>query len=316
MIIKRKEGWGTLTYDTVGHRFSYVKKNGKDAVPYIQEPIVLNVDLTFKCNMACRHCVAKDFDEIPDLVVSQENMRFVNTSPFMVVVITGGEPMLPEYEDRLRLLLRQISNKGIVIDTNGTIKPTDSLVQAIREVGALIRVSWDSVRPQDEIHFRRVGKTKRENGKMELEYYWKKIDNVKYLKSKGLNVAVQTVIHRINLNSVLRMPDALNELGVKQWYIQRFIPSYKAAEEGNLDIPTYEVVIANLKKQCQKLAIECIAKKDKRHNSVFLLVGDGLIYTQGEKPRQKIEIGSIKHGIRYFDYVSCSDHSDRYYGGS
>ncbi|MFC1902595.1 radical SAM protein [Chloroflexota bacterium] len=323
MIIEREESWGLLKYDTLEHRFSWVTKNGHDTTPYIREPVVLNADLTMKCNMACRHCVAKDFEQVfeqaKDLEVSKELIACINNSPFMVIVITGGEPLLPEYEDRLTRLLKEIKNKGLVIDTNGTIIPSDSVINTIVQKDVLVRVSWDSGRPQDEIHFRQAKKKKGDSSRIHFDYYYKKIETIRYFSSRGINVAVQSVLSSKNVISITEMPAKLSELGIKKWYIQRFIPSHRMAKEDNIDITAglYEHIVANLAAKCLKMNIECVVKKDRRHNSVFLLLGEGDLYTQGEKPRQKIFVGSIKENLpRYFDYVSCSDHADRYYGGN
>lgn len=316
MIIEREENWGILRYDTFEHNFSCVKTNRNSAIPYAREPVVLNLDLTMKCNMDCRHCVAKDFKDVKDLDVSSEMIEYINNSPFMVIVITGGEPLLPECEKKLMRLLQEINKKGLIIDTNGTIAPNDSLVKRILETDTLVRISWDSCRPQDEIYFRQVKKKKGEGHNIDLDYFNKKLEMVKYFRSKGINVAIQSVLHKKNISSITEMPTVLSELHIKKWYIQRYIPSYKVANDKNLDITTsnYENVVASLDEKCHKVNIECIAKKDRRHNSVFLLVGEGALYTQGEKPGQKIPLGSYKNRISYFDYVSCSDHCERYYG--
>lgn len=325
MIIEREENWGTLRYDTSEHRFSYVKTDGKDTLAYAQEPVVLNVDLTLKCNMACRHCVAKDFVDVKDLEVTEELIGYINESPFMVIVITGGEPLLPECERELLKLVQSVKRKGIIIDTNGTIMPSDKLISSIIKNEILVRVSWDSVRPQDEIYFRQVKKDMGQYINMgqdpNMVYYMKKIGMINDFRSKGINVAIQSVLHIRNLTSINEMPILLSDLKIKKWYIQRFIPSYKVANERNLDIPTnkYEIAVTNLSERCRPLNIEFIAKKDRRHNSVFLLVGDGIIYTQDEKPGQKIPLGSYKdfedlNDHKYFEYVSRSDHSERYYG--
>ena len=315
MIIERKESWGNLKYDTSQHRFSCVQTNGKDAIPYAQEPVVLNVDLTMKCNMDCMHCVTKDFDQAEDLVISKKLVGWINTEPFMVVVITGGEPFLPEYENRLIRLLRETRNKGLVVDTNGTILPSHSLIEAIRETNTLVRISWDSTRPSDETYFRHVKPDTKRNHDINLEYYYRKIDVTQLLCSAGVNVAVQSVVQKRNLDSIIDMPAVLRKFSIKQWYIQRFIPSHKATGE-NFEVSNlkYGRVIAKLTKRCQEANIECITKKDRRHNCVVLLVGDGILYTQGEKPRQKLWLGTIDDDIRYFEYVSSADHAERYYG--
>jgi len=320
MIVKREEGWGKLVYDTSQHRFSRIQTNGKDAFPYALQPVVLNVDLTMKCNMNCMHCVTKDFDQMEDLVISAKLVDWINRSPFMVVVITGGEPFLPQYENQLLTLLRDIHNKGLIVDTNGTILPSSSVIKTILDTSTLVRVSWDSPRPQDEIYFRHVNSNTERNQDANLEYYYKKVKMIQCLSSMGVNVAVQSVVQKrnaasISKASILNMPEALRKLSVKKWYIQRFIPSHEATgEKFKVSNIWYNQVIAELTRRCYGTDIECVTKKDQRHNCVVLLVGDGVFYTQGEKPGQKVRLGTIDSEPKYFEYISSADHAERYYG--
>jgi len=316
MIIEREEAWGKLRYDISQHRFSCVHTDEKDATPYADRPVVLNVDLTMKCNMDCLHCVAKDFGEIEDLVISKRLLNWINRSDFMVVVITGGEPLLPEYEKQLITLLRETRGKGLVVDTNGTIFPSHSVIETILDTNALVRVSWDSIRVYDETYFRRVKLNTKHDEEINKEYFNRKVDTMLRLQDAGVNVAVQTVVHKKNIGSLEYIPAKLREFSIKQWYLQRFIPSRKATGE-NFEVSNdkYDKVTVELIEMCGKANIECIKKKDRRHNCVVLLVGDGVLYTQGEKPRQKIPIGTIDDPeIRYFDYISSADHAERYYG--
>jgi MoaA/NifB/PqqE/SkfB family radical SAM enzyme len=315
MIIEREETWGKLRYDISQHRFSCVPSDEKDATPYADRPVVLNVDLTMKCNMDCLHCVAKDFGEIEDLRISKRLLNWINRSDFMVVVITGGEPLLPEYEKQLITLLQETRGKGLVVDTNGTIFPSHSVIETILDTSALVRVSWDSIRVYDETYFRRVKLDTRHGEEINKEYFNRKVDTMLRLQDAGVNVAVQTVVHKKNIGSLEYMPAKLREFSIKQWYLQRFIPSRKATGE-NFEVSNdeYDKVTAELINMCHEANIECIKKKDRRHNCVFLLVGDGVLYTQGEKPRQKIRLGTIDDEIRYFEYVSSADHAERYYG--
>lgn len=315
MIVERKEAWGKLIYDTSKHRFSYVNTNGKDAIPYVDQPVLLNVDLTMKCNMECLHCVAMDFSEIEDLVISKKLLNWINESPFMVVVITGGEPLLPEYEDQLTTLLQEIRNKGLIVDTNGTIFPSHSLIETIRDTSTLVRISWDSTRPQDETIFRRVKSNTKRGDVINIEYYNRKFELIRRLREAGVNVAVQSVLHKRNSESILEMPIALHKYSISQWYIQRFIPSYmRTGKKYEVSKSKYDEITSKLIKKCHEYNIECITKNDRRHNSVVLLVGKGILYTQGGKPRQKILLGTIDSEIRYFDYISSADHAERYYG--
>jgi MoaA/NifB/PqqE/SkfB family radical SAM enzyme len=178
--------------------------------------------------MDCRHCVTKDFDHKEDLVISTKLIDWINNSSFMVMVITGGEPFLPEYENELMKLLREIHNKGLIVDTNGTILPSHSVIETILKTSALVRISWDSPRSYDETYFRHIKPNTKQNLDINLEYYHKKIDIIQRLRSAGINLAIQSVVQKKNLASIINMPAALRELSIKQWYIQRFIPSYKA----------------------------------------------------------------------------------------
>ncbi len=314
MIISRKEDWGKVEYNTVNHTFNIkptkeFEKNRQ--TPYVSNPLLLNIDLTFDCNMKCKHCVAKDFEmhKVGDLVISEKLINWINESPFFVVVITGGEPLLPKKRDDLISLLKRI-DKGIIIDTNGTIRPDKELLKIIKQKNILVRISLDAVRPQTETIFRTLGKKK----EADRELYFKKLENIDWFKSKGINLAIQSVLHKRNDESMLRIPEYLKQKSIKKWYIQRFIPSHLAKKEELLKEADYIDILRKLKKKCKKYNIKCFTKIDKRHNSVFLLIGDGKIYTQGDKPGQKILIGNINSEIKYFLYVSSSDHSARYYG--
>jgi MoaA/NifB/PqqE/SkfB family radical SAM enzyme len=315
MIIERKEAWGKLRYDKSQHRFSRIQTNGKLATPYVKEPVVLNVYLTMKCNMNCMHCVTKDFDRKDDLVVSTELVDWINRSAFMVMVITGGEPLLPEYENQLIRLLRETCNKGLIIDTNGTIFPSQSVIEAILNTNALVRVSWDAAHPKGEMYFRHVKPLTKLNYQENYECYKKKREMIQRFRSAGVNVAVQSVVTRKNLKSIFDMPEALRNFSINQWYIQRFIPSHKATRK-TLEVSTldYERVIEKLIPMCEEMNIDCITKKDRRHNCLVMLVGDGFVYTQGENPGQKLLLGKINSDIRYFEYISSADHAERYYG--
>ena len=173
-MLSRKEGWGVIKYDTKNHNFILLENEYKGITPYlVRDPVVLNIDLTVDCNMDCDHCVAKDLElyGVRDLELSQKLTNWINESPFLVIVITGGEPLLPEKEDLLLSLLNSIKKKGIIIDTNGTIKPSEKVLKKIKEKNVLLRISQDSVRPQDEIYFRKVSR----NENLNFSAFFKKI---------------------------------------------------------------------------------------------------------------------------------------------
>lgn len=315
MIIKRKEKWWHLIYDTNDHKFIYKILNMK-GIPYMTRPIILNVDLTFKCNMKCSHCVAKDMEILlnkkgcTDLIITENLLFKINKSPFMVVVITGGEPLLPDYEDSLIRLIKGLKNKGIIIDTNGSIIPSSDVIKIFKEKDVLVRVSWDIPSPKEEAILRAYPKSAY---KSDLEYLKDKEKIIKYFLKNEIKVAIQSVMHKYNYknNNFYDFPYKLRQLGIEKWYVQRFIPSYKNKKDA-FDSNEYEVRISKIINICKEANIECYSKRDRRHNSVFLLVRDGELYTQSdERAGEKIYLGKIEE-IDYFEYVSAPDHSARY----
>lgn len=313
--VERKETWGVLRYDTLRHSFSYSESVPLSGEPYPSQPIVLNIVVTRRCNLDCEYCVAKDFAGIEeeDIVVSTDMVRWLNHSPFMLFVLTGGEPLMPPYDAVSMRLIDSIKDRGIILDTNGTFLPNPSVLSRLKKRKVMLRVSMDSVRPEEEIKFRRALHGRKVDS---LSAYSAKMDNIERFLSAGVNTAVQTVVWHTNPKPLYQMIDWLAENGIKRWYLQRLIPSYKLKKPGPrfvLEDQEYYESVTNIAAKARAAGIECIAKMDLRHNSVFLLTADGALYTQGASPGQKIRLGTIRDDIEYFDYVSPADHAWRYY---
>lgn len=235
----------------------------------------------------------------------------INESDFMVVVITGGEPLLDEYAHKLLELIDGLKEKGIILDTNGTVMPNPALLKSLKRKNVLLRISFDSTRPQDEWNVR-IAK----GGKLATQkLYEKKLSVIQALRVKGLKVAIQSVLHGKNQVSILDMPKLLSKWSIKQWYVQRFIPSYKLKDDTrfSLEIHEYERVVHRLEGKAAERGIFCLTKKDRRHNCVFLLAGDGKMFTQGDRPGEKVFIGELGDIVNHFALVSSSEHSMRYY---
>ena len=322
MRIKRKESWGSITYNTSTHAFEIQHKSGSVmSHTYPSNPLVLCVYLSFACNMNCKHCVVRDFS-IPDYFgetqkYDNELITAINNSPFLVIDITGGEPLLPKLESNLIHLLSRLRGKGIMIDTNGTIFPSKQVLNLLRSKEALLRISWDTLNPNDEVKLRSFPKGLFESNQ---HYIDSKISTLRRLKENGILVAIQTVISGNNCtgNTLKSFPKMLQSLGIDKWYLQRFIPSHKVKTLKNLSpsISTYEIIASQLEEISTKHGISCFSKKDRRHNSVFLLTQDGCLYTQDDNiPGRKILLGDFEKVTNYFEAVSLSDHSDRYYTG-
>lgn len=323
MIIKREEEWGIIKYDTVQHQFDYTQNKKLNEVPYVGRPIVLNCDLTLDCNMRCKYCVARDMLKYcrKDLNVTSDLISKINDSPFMVVVVTGGEPLLPKCEKSLLQLVSGLRKKGIVVDTNGCIDPSVKVMKCLAAKKVLVRVSLDSLRFADEVSLRMKGpqKSNHEHA-LNKEAYMQKIDLIPKLQAFGIHVAIQSVLHKKNSASIKEIPKKLKEWSIDKWFVQRLIPTQGLVKDQHyamfhLDNKAYESTLNSIEAASREYGITCFTKRDRRHNCVFLMVGEGEIYTQSDKSGVKVPIGRIGEEKReYFAYVSNADHSLRYYG--
>jgi len=279
------------------------------------KPILLNVDLTFDCNMRCDYCVAEDLRKIvnKDLQITDKLIEWINKSPFSVIVITGGEPLLPNKESKLLELISRIKRKNLVIDSNGLVLPSKKILRNLIRKKVLLRVSMDSNVPEDEIFCRKI---KNGTDNTSLLAYHRKRENLRKFSSLGINLAIQTVLYKKNQQSIQYLPNILDKIGIKNWFVQRLILSHKITDQEKfaVDFNEYRSIIFKLKRICTDKGINLVGKLDKNHNSVFLLAGDGELYTQGNKPREKVFLGNIESDLAYFDNVSMKSHNERYAG--
>lgn len=314
-VIERRYTWGIVRYDTVHHRFSYTENMPRSGEPYAGEPVVLNVVVTRSCNMDCDYCVAKDFAgvEDQDLVLSRDMLHWMQQSPFMLLVLTGGEPLMPPYDSVSMKLIESSGDRGVILDTNGTYLPDRKTLLYLKKHGVMVRVSMDAVRPSDEITARHILKGA---GLDDESAHHTKMENIDRFVAAGVYTAVQTVVWQSNTALLDQMIGWLADHRVKRWYLQRLIPSHKYKRpppRRTLDPDKYYSLVTGLVSKANSEGIECVAKMDKRHNSVFLLMGDGMLYTQGAAPGQKVPLGDIREEFNYFEYVSAADHACRYY---
>jgi molybdenum cofactor biosynthesis enzyme MoaA len=266
--------------------------------------------------MACVHCVAKEFDGIvdDDLVLSDSLISWINESRCPLVVLTGGEPLLHPHDEKSCQLIRALSNKSIVVDTNGTITPPSHVLECLREHDVMVRVSMDSTSSAEEVYLRRAPGGGRDAS---LWCYHDKLRRIEWFVDSGLFTTVQTVVWRKNTEAVMKMADWLAERHVRQWYLQRLIETNRFQRRdharGWMTPEQYIDTVSEIQRGSSQAGVECIAKKDLRHDSVFLLTGRGLLFTQGVAPGEKVRLGTVLDHIDYFDRVSAADHAARYY---
>lgn len=126
------------------------------------ELILLAINLTRRCNLACSHCY---LDASTLKATSQGELRYDELCQLFdqlaqhqkqtLIVLTGGEPLI---RHDLEAIIEYGSQLGlsIVVGTNGTML-TDSRVQALKQAGAIgVGISLDSLSATQHDAFRGV----------------------------------------------------------------------------------------------------------------------------------------------------------------
>lgn len=159
---------------------------------------VINLHLTEKCNYSCKHCFAKfstkdelDLKGWKEVVNKIENYFTSKKIKKGRINLAGGEPMVLNYLDDL---IDYIHHKNIKVSiiTNATMLSKDRIDKWVNKVDT-IGISIDSLDKDTNILIGRHFKKKT------LDYEWL-VDMLNYIKSKGIQIKVNTVVTKINLN--------------------------------------------------------------------------------------------------------------------
>ena len=178
----------------------------------------LELLLTERCNLRCRHCYLGKAGEreLPLEAVLQTLKEFQNMQGLRVL-LSGGEPLLysrwqdlnerlPEFELRLVLL-----SNGLLL--------TDKLIRQLNVNE--VQLSLDGMETGHEL-IRGKGTWKKTVGRLEA------------LHTAGLEVSVATMIHPGNLGELEEMQNWLQKLGIREWNLD--IPCISGRLSQNQDL--------------------------------------------------------------------------------
>ena len=174
--------------------------------------------LTLKCNQNCRYC--HRFLGIHE-VSFEDNKRIINKiaeDGIKNMTFTGGEPLL--YPNIIELV-KLAKEKGLKVKliTNGSVLANNPKMREIYNYLDSITFSIDSC--DNEIN-EKLGRSYKhaENIKTVLES----------LKGKELNVNINTVVSRVNIEKLEELGQFLREYKINAWRIFKFIPLRETAK--------------------------------------------------------------------------------------
>lgn len=180
--------------------------------------------ITNRCNLRCNHCYQDNYMDEPTLERLIDNYnameRFlVKENYYADIALTGGEPCISEnLEPLLKYLNTRERVKKLMILTNGTLL-TSAQADFLKKFNVdLVQVSLDGGNASVHEAIRGTNTFERALG------------GIRILKEAGIDVQIQMVVHKNNVESVENLIQVCNEYAVDRLLVTRLVLEGKAGE--------------------------------------------------------------------------------------
>lgn len=185
-------------------------------------------DITYACNLRCKHCYATAGKALPDELTTDEALDTIDKlDRFGVTIIafSGGEPLVRKdfFE-----ITRYAAEKGIyvAVATNGTLI-TEEMAKKMKENGIqYVQISLDGTKETHEA-FRGI-----------KGCFDKTVEGIKNCVKEGFFVNISMTVTKLNYKDVSAVIELCEKLGVNWFMHYNFIPVGRGEKE--LDITPKE----------------------------------------------------------------------------
>lgn len=250
----------------------------------------IQLELTKKCNLRCEHCYLEEYitqsfniDIAKKIVDEAYEMGVINFD------ITGGEPFV--HKD-IGKLLEYISLKGMIITifTNGTILNKNLLKTLIQSNIKKLKISLDGYNDESHDSIRGKGTFK------------KTVKNIKILKENEIDIEINTVIHKKNINNIRELFDFLETLEVP-YHMDRYVPMNNP-ENDQLHVSHNEYLEA-IKSYTDKYVLNSLSNENSSQyfcgagNSYLFIRANGNVSLCPTMPEGLVAGNVLKESLNY-----------------
>jgi len=174
--------------------------NLKSPIPSLR---YLELQLTARCNLSCRHCylgkpknIELNFDSVRKILKEFEDIQGLR------LIISGGEPMLYSNFWEFNNFLPDYKFRKVLLTSGWFLGKEEALKLNVNEV----QVSLDGLEDGHDT-LRGKGSFKRA------------ITAMKSVKEAGIDLSIATMVHQYNLNDFQKMSELLKSYNVREWGI-------------------------------------------------------------------------------------------------
>lgn len=183
-------------------------------------PLTIQMDLSWRCNLRCRHCYLGDTKLIAEALNEREWKEVIKQSYKMQIpkiAFLGGEPIMAEYFFSLSKFAAELGFK-LYTTTNGTLV-TPSIANLLLKCGYNeIDVSLDGAVNESHEFLRGIGTFKHT------------LAGIEYLIASGLRVKSATVLYSKNFREINDLLRIGNEMNLDQMYFNPLLPGGRGKE--------------------------------------------------------------------------------------
>ncbi|MCW1301430.1 MAG: radical SAM protein [Candidatus Nanoarchaeia archaeon] len=235
-------------------------------------PLLVVWNLTYKCNLRCKHCYEDAGKERVEMGESEarEALEKLIDANVSAIAFSGGEPLVRKdfFE-----LAKRAKKAGLYVSvaSNGTLID-EKMARKLREVADYVEISIDGLSEKHDT-FRGIP------GAFE-----RALNGVKHCLNEGIDVCIATTAWRGNLEDILKVAQMANDLGARFIHFN-YIPVGRGRKE--LDISPKE----------REDLLEELARRNLE-NYVKLGRGDLILSTAPQFGRKTKEVAQLQ-GIDY-----------------
>jgi len=205
--------------------------------PFISgAPFLVVWDITYACNLKCKHCYASAGKSLENELTTEEAKQVIDKldrASVPIIAFSGGEPLVRK---DIFELTQYSCDKGIyvAIATNATLISKEK-AREMKEAGVrFIQISLDGANAEIHDKFRGI------NG-----VYDKTIQGIKNCVNEGFFVNIAATATKYNYKEIPKIIDLCEQLGVNWFMLYNFVPTGRGEfiAENDLTPPEREKVL-------------------------------------------------------------------------